>query len=98
MEIVYKTRKIQRVCEDASTATRAHGERMALLIHQRVDELRAAMSVEMLVQFRIGGCHPLTGNRASQYGMDLVHPYRLVFEKVSTNTLEVRILEIVDYH
>lgn len=98
MEIIYKTRKIQRICEDASVATRTHGERMALIIHQRVDELSAAPTVEMLVQYRIGGCHPLTGNRAGQYGMSLVHPYRLVFEKVTENAIEVRILEIVDYH
>ena len=49
--------------------------------NQRIDEIKAALSVEMLLQFKIGRCHKLKGNRKDQYAMDLVHPYRLVFEK-----------------
>jgi proteic killer suppression protein len=30
--------------------------------------------------------------------VDLVHPYRLVFEKVGGDIRIVKILEIVDYH
>lgn len=43
-------------------------------------ELKAAETVEMLIQFCIGRCHPLKGNREGEYAMDL-QPYRLVFEK-----------------
>ena len=54
---------------------------MADKIHQRIDEIHAADTVEMLMEAHIGRCHPLTGNRKGQYAMDLVHPKRLVFEK-----------------
>ena len=71
---------------------------MAELIHQRIDEISAADSVEMMIQFRIGRCHALTQNRKGQYAVDLVHPYRLVFEKHG-NTIQIaHIVEIVDYH
>ena len=53
---------------------------MADKIHQRIDEIGAADTVEMMIQFHIGRCHPLTQNRKGQYAVDLVHPYRLVFE------------------
>lgn len=53
---------------------------MAIRINQRIMELQAADSVEMLVRLSIGRCHPLKGNRLGQYAMDLVQPYRLVFE------------------
>jgi toxin HigB-1 len=86
------------VCEDAEVATKKYGAEMARKIHQRIDEIRAATSVEMLVQFRIGRCHPLTGDRKGQYAMDLPHPYRLVFEKRNGKLVAVEILEIVDYH
>ena len=34
-----------------------------------------------MIQFRIGRCHALKGNRKGQYAVDLEHPYRLVFTK-----------------
>ena len=71
---------------------------MAEKIHQRIDELTAIDTIEHMVQFRIGRCHPLKGNRKDQYALDLVHPYRLVFEKVGEQIQIARILEIVDYH
>ena len=71
---------------------------MAAKIQQRIEEICAALSVEMLIQFHIGRCHPLTGDRKGQYAMDLTHPYRLVFEKRNDRLVAVEILEIVDYH
>ena len=47
----------------------------------RIDQISAALSVEMMIQFRIGRCHQLKGNRKNQFAVNLVHPYRLVFEK-----------------
>ena len=34
----------------------------------------------------------------NQYAVDLVHPYRLVFEKVEDQIQIVSITEIIDYH
>ena len=51
-----------------------------------------------MVQFHIGRCHPLKGNRQGQYAMDLVHPYRLVFEKTGDIIQIANVMEIVDYH
>lgn len=98
MEITYKNKKIKGVCTDAKTAERAYGREMADKIHQRIDEISAADTVEMMIQFRIGRCHPLVHNRKGQYAVDLVHPYRLVFEKNGDKIQIANILEIVDYH
>lgn len=98
MEIVYKNRKIEKICTDAKTAERTYGKEMSEKIHQRIDEITAADTVEMMIQFRIGRCHSLTQNRKGQYAVDLVHPYRLVFEKNGDEIQIVNILEIVDYH
>ena len=98
MDITYKKRKIEKICTHAKTAERTYGREMADKIHQRIDEIDAADTVEMMVQFHIGRCHPLTQNRRGQYAMDLVHPYRLVFEKNGDEIQIANILEIVDYH
>lgn len=47
----------------------------------RIDQIKASDSVEQMIQFHIGRCHLLKGNRKNQYAVDLVHPQRLIFEK-----------------
>ena len=98
MRIIYKNKKIMKVCTDARAAERTYGREMAHKIHQRIDELSAAETVEMMVRYRIGRCHPLSNNRKGQFALDLVHPYRLVFEKNGDDVQIANILEIVDYH
>lgn len=71
---------------------------MAEKIAQRMNELRSADSVDELVQYSIGNCHPLKGNRRGEFAMDLVQPYRLIFEKKESGLQLIRILSIVDYH
>ena len=98
MEITYKNNKIRKVCCDAKTAERTYGQEMAEKIQQRIQEIEASDSVEMMIRFHIGRCLPLTQNRKGQYALDLVHPYRLVFEKNGNEIQIANILEIVDYH
>lgn len=98
MDISYRTNKLEKVCTDASIAERKYGIEMAEKLQQRIDQIKAADSVETLIKFKIGRCHPLHQNRKEQYAMDLVHPYRLVFEKIGNITKIVKIIEIVDYH
>ena len=71
---------------------------MAKLIHLRIDQLNAAETVEEMINFSIGRCHQLNGNREGQYALDLVHPYRLIFVKNDDQIQIVKIMEIVDYH
>ena len=88
-----------KVCTNASIARKKHDDRMAKLLHQRVDELKAADSVEQLIQFGVGRCHHLSGDRKGQYAVDLVHPHRLAFIKVDGEIKIVSIVEIIDdYH
>ena len=71
---------------------------MANKIDQRIGEITASDTVEFMIQFRIGRCHPLHNNRKGQYAVDLVHPYRLEFE-INGNEIQIaNIMEIVDYH
>lgn len=98
MQVNYKNRQIEKICTNASVAAKKFDKRTVGLIQQRVDEIHAADSVEMLVQFGIGRCHPLVGDRKGQFAMDLVHPLRLVFEVIRDEIQIAEIQEIVDYH
>lgn len=96
--IAYRTNKLRRICENAEVAAQEYGEQMAARIQLRIDQISAADNVEQLIKYHIGRCHPLRSNRKGQYAMDLIHPYRLIFEKVNDCSVEIRIEEIVDYH
>ena len=98
MRLEYKSRRLKRVCTNAHEAEKKHGKNMAAKIHQRIDEITAAGSVEMLIQYKIGGCHALRGDRKKQYAMGLIQPYRLVFEVKGSKTQTIRIIAITDYH
>ena len=86
------------MCTDAQVATRKYGPERAELIHQRIGEMEAADSVEFMIKYRIGRCHPLQGNRKGEYAVDLIHPRRLVFTKKGDEIQIARVIEIVDYH
>ena len=96
MEISFKSKKLERICNDFSEATQRHGKEMAVILHNRMDQLRGADSVDMMTVFKIGNCHPLIGDRIGQFALYLRHPYRLIFKPEGLGA--VRILEIVDYH
>ena len=96
MKITYKNDKIKKICTEVKTAEKKYGREMSDKIHQRIDEISAADSVEMMIQYHIGRCHSLVLNRKGQYAVDLIHPYRLIFEKTGDEIQIANILEIVD--
>ena len=97
MHIDYKNKAIEKICTNASYAIKKHGMQMAEKIQLRIKQIKASDSVEQMVQYKIGRCHPLHGNRENQYAVDLIHPYRLVFEKNGSD-IQVLVIEITDYH
>ena len=98
MTVEYKNRDIEKTCTKASYAEKKFGLRMAEKIQMRIDQIQAASNVEEMVQYGVGRCHALKGNRKGQYAMDLVHPMRLVFEKNGSTVQIAVIQEIVNYH
>jgi proteic killer suppression protein len=46
---------------------------------QRLDEIRAANTLEDLRCLPQARCHELVGDRKGQVSVDLNHPYRLIF-------------------
>lgn len=98
MEIKYDNKTIKKICTDSNAARKEYGQKMAEKIAMRIVQINDFDSVDELVSLHIGRCHLLKGDRKNQYAMDLVHPYRLIFEKYNNTISIVTIIEIVDYH
>jgi proteic killer suppression protein len=108
MEISFKDKKLKELCEQESVAQRELGKNMARKLKARLADLIAAANV---TELQAGRPHPLKGDRAGQFALDLVHPQRLVFEPAHETTphleddgidwsqvTQICIIWIGDYH
>ena len=98
MQITYRTNSLERQCTDFKVARKDFGKECALILHQRIGELEAADSIEMMTKFGIGRCHPLHGDRKKQYALDLIHPLRLIIKEEKSCNGTVIVVSIEDYH
>ncbi len=107
MKVQYRTKKLKKECEDPRIAQNRYGSRMGNILTLRVVQLLAAENLSDIQFIRPARLHRLKGNRAGQFAVDLVHPYRLVFipileEGEDINNLEsIRIVKlegVIDYH
>ena len=111
MEITFRTSKIARTFNSDRLLQRAYGPRMAKVIMIRLTTLRAAETLEQVPTTPPDRRHQLRGDRDEQYAVDLVHPYRLIFEpnhdpmpRKEDGGIDLKqvnaitIIEVIDYH
>ncbi|HZZ86341.1 MAG TPA: hypothetical protein VFE30_17555 [Anaeromyxobacteraceae bacterium] len=110
MDIVFGSRQLQKLCNDARLAQRRWGKAQAEALARRLDDLRAAPSLEAFRGLP-GGLHELGGGRAGQLALKLKGGERLVIEPAHQppptkpdggldwkQVTAIRIVEVVDYH
>ncbi len=97
MKIRFRTKKLEKICEDRRSAVRLYGEESAdgLALSLRVLELYA---FDELLKNRLRDFHALLGNRAGQYAMRVSKKNRLIIVVIDKENDTARIEEIVDYH
>lgn len=109
MDILFRTRKLARIFNSREALVKQYGSRQAGKIMTRMGVLRAAARLGDVPSERPDRCHALTGDRAGEYAVDLVHPFRLVFRPYAhepaqgsaTNPASVTSIQIIgveDYH
>ena len=90
---------------------RKYGSRGSKAIQSRLAVLRNAPNLSAVPTTKPERRHLLKGQRAGEYAVDLVHPYRLVFKPAHTpvpklpdggldtgRVTAITIIEVVDYH
>jgi proteic killer suppression protein len=78
MDIIFKSKKLEKQCNDFRILVRQHGQTRARKLRQRLDDLLAASSLAEVSKLPPARCHELVGDRAGQLSIDLDHPYRLI--------------------
>lgn len=110
MDIDFAKRRFGKQCNSDRKLVREFGPGRAKLLRRRLDQLRAAATLEAMRRLP-GRCHELTGDRAGVLSIDLDGPYRLLFEPVEnppparanggldwSKVTAIRILEVEDTH
>ena len=111
LDILYRSTKLEKDLNELKRLVRRYGKRQGELIALRLTQLRAAPTLAAISTLPPIRCHELVANRQGQISIDMVHPYRLIFEPANNPlpTREdgglnwsavtiVRILEIEDTH
>ena len=111
MDIAFKTRKLQRVFNSERALNATYGYRMARTIAIRLAVLKNARVLAMVPTNPPERRHQLSAKPSGQYAVDLVHPFRLVFEpnhdsvpRLADGGIDVghvtaiTIIEVIDYH
>lgn len=108
MDIIFGDGKLQKLCEQQAVAQKKLGKACARKLRSRLADLAAAQSVRELAA---GRPHPLKGDRAGQFAVDLEGAKRLVFEPANnpipyredgsidwSKVTRVSIVFVGDYH
>jgi proteic killer suppression protein len=111
MVIYFKTKKLQKICNNTSDTVKKLGTKTARKLQQRLMELKAASCLDDISRVPPPRCHQLSGNRIGQLSVDLEHPYRLLLIPANNpipvtqdggldwaKVNEVEIVEIADTH
>jgi toxin HigB-1 len=84
MEITFGDGKLQKLCEQQSLAQKKLGQTCARKLRSRLSDLTAARSERR--ELVSGRPHPLKGDRAGEFAVDLEGGKRLVFKPDNTPT------------
>ena len=111
MDIVLLDKKLKKSANEWRKLVRSFGQRQAEVIRRRLDELKAADNLAVVRSIPQARCHELKENRKGQLAVDLVYPYRLIFEPdhnpIPTTedgrldwagVSKIRVIEVQDYH
>jgi proteic killer suppression protein len=111
MEVVFRTRKLQKASNSEDLLKREYGAENGRLIMRRLLVLHVANSLDDVPREKPVRCHALEGDRKGQFAVDVKHPFRIVFEPMNdplplredggldpTRVTSICILSIEDYH
>jgi toxin HigB-1 len=111
VDITFANRKLEKNFNSAALLLRAYGDRMSVAIMRRMAVLDAAVNLSQVPTTKPDRRHQLSANLKGQFAVDLIHPYRLLFEPYHdpvpenddggielTQVTAITIIDVIDYH
>ncbi len=111
MDIGFKSRRLQQIFIKPNGLVKSFGARMAKVISARMSLLEDVQNLSLVSYNPPERMHQLVGDRSEQFAINLVHPFRLIFEVNHdpvprkndggidlANVTRITIIEVTDYH
>jgi proteic killer suppression protein len=111
VDIFFKSSRLAKVLNEETLLKKTYGRENADRIRRRLVVLGAAASLADVPTVRPVRCHRLVGERGGCFAVDVLQPFRIVFEPDTDHlprtagariniakVTAIMILEIVDYH
>jgi toxin HigB-1 len=80
MVIDFGTRRMEKIFNSSEELVKKYGARMAEDIQNKLTFLEAVPNLEGVPEAPPFRRHPLKGKERGKFAIDLVHPFRLIFE------------------
>jgi len=93
----FRTRKLEKCFLHSKQAHREFGDQVGRKYIQRINIIKSINSFDELKRLPGLRCHPLKGDRAGQYAINLTGFYRLIFT-VEGETLNIAMIEEISKH
>lgn len=98
MQVVFRTKKLEKCYRDSKYAIRQFGGDVARRFIERINIIRHTKTIEELQALPGLRCHPLKGNRKDQWAVNLTGYYRLIFTLRGDDLDIVRIEEVSKHY
>ena len=79
MNIQYRKKKLERSVASPGAIKKYYGKR-AKTVKKRLDEIHAAPNLQELMNIPGPNCHPLKGEKAGQFAVNISGNERIIFE------------------
>lgn len=79
MNISYKSNKLGKSVASPKDIMKYYGTR-AKLVNRRIEELKAAATLEAMRTLPQANCHELSGDRKGEFAVDISANHRIIFE------------------
>jgi len=78
LNILFRDKSFEKECNENKLLTKRHGKPQARKIRQRLDDMAASETLEVLGKI-YPRCHELSGDRGGQISLDLDGQWRFIF-------------------
>ena len=98
MQILFRTKKLEKQYVQHKLAVKAYGIEAARKYVQRINIIKQAKDFDELSALPALKCHPLKGDREGQYAISLTGFYRLIFTLVGESLKTAQIEEVSKHY
>ena len=98
MEVVFRTKKLQRCYADCLFGKKTWGQDVHRKVVQRINLLQEAANMEEVRRLPGLDCHPLKGRKKGRYGITLIGRWRLEFSLQGESAVTIRIEEVSNHY